>query len=288
MDKKMDKHMSMGKTMEMDGLKIKEIDGLASPESVFVSKHHVYVTNVGKFAPIAKDGDGFVSLLDHHGNVIQKKWITGLDGPKGMNMIGDTLYMVDVGVIRGFNVKTKKEVFKLPVKGSIFLNDIAVENDHTLLVSDTGTGLILKVDVKTKKYSTLVKIDPALGGPNGLVLDGDELYIAGYDASGKNAANLMKYNMKTKKLEVFSGVKGELDGLQKEPSGSFLVSDWNGLNFTSTDGKLYRVQADGSYKEIPLPVKLRAPADIFLHNGVLWIPEMLGNKVLRIEGIEHK
>ncbi|PAF45534.1 hypothetical protein BKH40_03190 [Helicobacter sp. 11S02629-2] len=282
------KSMSMGKTMEMDGLKIKEIDGLASPESVFVTKHHVYVTNVGKFAPIAKDGDGFVSLLDHHGNIIHKKWITGLDGPKGMNMIGDTLYMVDVGVIKGFNIKTKKQVFNLPVKGSIFLNDIAVLNDHTLLVSDTGTGLILKVDVKAKKYSTLVKIDSALGGPNGLVLDGDELYIAGYDASGKNAANLMKYNMKTQKLEVFSGVKGELDGLQKESNGSFLVSDWNGLNFTSTDGKLYRVQPDGSYKEIKLPVKLRAPADIFLHHGVLWIPEMLGNKVLRIEGIEHK
>lgn len=62
--------------------------------------------------------------------------------------IGKTFYVVDIDVLRGFDLKTKKEIFNLPIKGAIFLNDIEKLDDNMLLVSDTGTGLILKVDLK--------------------------------------------------------------------------------------------------------------------------------------------
>lgn len=90
-------------------LKYQEFDGFKSPESIFVDKNSVYVSNVGeKLEPLAKDNDGFISKLDKNGKVLEHKFISNLNAPKGMMEVVNTLYVVDINVVRGFDLKSKK------------------------------------------------------------------------------------------------------------------------------------------------------------------------------------
>lgn len=99
---------------------IKEVKGFAHPESIYVDKNEIYVSNLGKeLDPLAKDNDGFISKLDKNGDILQLKFISNLNAPKGMFKIKDILYVVDIDVVYGF--KDNKEVFKLPIKNAVFL-----------------------------------------------------------------------------------------------------------------------------------------------------------------------
>ncbi|EAI1396108.1 ATP-binding protein, partial [Campylobacter jejuni] len=261
-------------------LKYQEFDGFKSPESIFVDKNYVYISNVGeKLEPLAKDNDGFISKLDKNGKVLEHKFLTHLNAPKGMMEIGKTLYVVDIDVLRGFDLKTKKEIFNLPIKGAIFLNDIEKLDDNTLLVSDTGTGLILKVDLKTKQYDELLKLDLAkFGGPNGLYLDRKKhkLFIAGYHPDGVSGGVVMAYDLNTKELSIIKNEKESYDGIVPYKDG-LLVSSWgNNLN-----GYIYNLDNVKSVKlELPL---MKGPADIFIEGNILWIPKMAEGKIFKVE-----
>lgn len=51
---------------------------------------------------MAKDNDGFISKLDKNGDILQLKFISNLNAPKGMSKIKDILYVVDIDVVYGF------------------------------------------------------------------------------------------------------------------------------------------------------------------------------------------
>ena len=261
------------------GLNFEEFKGFASPESVYVTDSYVYVSNVGKkLEPLAKDNDGFISKLDRNGKVIEKEFLNGINAPKGMAIIGHTLYVVDIDVLRGFNLDNKKEVFNMPIKGAIFLNDIANLDNNTLFVSDTGTGVIHKVNLKNKTYSTFVKIDPKYAGPNGLLLDGNTLITVTYDPNGKIAGRVLKINLSNKKMSEFSKVSGALDGVAFDKQGNLIVSSW-GDNFK---GKIYKIDKKAHAVELGLPAMF-GPADIFYKDGYLWVPKMGENAILKIK-----
>lgn len=260
-------------------LKYQEFDGFKSPESVFVDKNFVYVSNVGeKLEPLAKDNDGFISKLDKNGKVLEYKFLSNLNAPKGMMELADTLYVVDIDVLRGFDLKSKKEIFNLPIKGAIFLNDIEKLDDNTLLVSDTGTGLILKVDLKEKSYDELLKLDLVkFGGPNGLYLDrkNNKLFIAGYHPDGSGGL-VMSYDLTKKDLSVIKNEKESYDGIAPYKD-ALLVSSWgenlNGLVYSLENGKAVKLD---------LP-SMKGPADMFIDGDTLWIPKMVEGKILKVK-----
>ena len=60
---------------------------LKVPESVCydVTEDILYVSNIeGK--PTEKDGKGFISKVSPEGEVLDLKWVTGIDAPKGMGV----------------------------------------------------------------------------------------------------------------------------------------------------------------------------------------------------------
>lgn len=261
-------------------LQAKEFDGFASPESIYGNKHGIFVSNVGKeLLPLEKDNDGFISKLDSNGNVIEKKFISNLNAPKGMNSIDNILYVADIDTIKGFDLNNKKEVFNLPIKNAVFLNAIEILDNNTLLVSDTGTGIIHVIDINNNKYDTFVKLDSKFGGPNGLLLDknNNRLIVVGYDPAGKSKGSVVAIDLNNKKQLAITKPLGALDGIVFAKNGDMLVSDWG----EDLKGVIYRIDKNGNVKTIKMDF-IKGPADMFSDGKNLWIPKMAESKILKV------
>lgn len=258
-----------------------DFEGFSHPESVFVHKNDVFVSNLGeKLDPMGKDNDGFITKLDKNGKIIELKWIANLNAPKGMNVIGNTLYVVDIDTLKGFDIKSKKEVLNIPVEGGMFLNDIAVLDNNTLLVSDTGTGIIHIFNLKAKTYETFTTLDSKYGGPNGILLDPKKktLIVVGYDPAGKKKGGVVRIDITSKQVTELTEPLGALDGVVFSKNGDLLVSDWG----ENLQGVVYKIDSKGEVSKLELE-SMGGPADMFSDGKHLWIPRMVDKKVTKID-----
>jgi hypothetical protein len=121
-------------------------EGFSTPESVIwdASQAVWFVSNING-NPSARDGNGFISRLKADGTVDSLHFIVGgangvtLNGPKGLALTGDTLWVTDIGVVRGFLRTTGAPVASVAVGAKAhFLNDLVAGPDGTLYVTDTG------------------------------------------------------------------------------------------------------------------------------------------------------
>ena len=122
-------------------------NGFKTPESVrYDSVNDVfYVSNING-SPLAKDNNGFISRMKPDGKIDSLELIAGgrdgvtLNAPKGLVLIGDTLWATDIDVVRGFNVRTGAAVATVDFAPfhALFLNDICVGGDGALYVTDMG------------------------------------------------------------------------------------------------------------------------------------------------------
>ncbi|MBI4715890.1 MAG: hypothetical protein HY760_08145, partial [Nitrospirae bacterium] len=78
-----------------------------------------------------------------------------LHAPKGLAVVGDVLYVTDIDAVRGFDKETGNvlHTIDLKKKGALFLNDLTVDDQGVLYVSDTT------VFVDPQAPPTLFKID---------------------------------------------------------------------------------------------------------------------------------
>ena len=152
--------------------------GFTEPEAVrYDPDQDVYfVTNWGKGDPAAKDNNGAISRMTPDGVIAQLRFIAGgtggatLHSPRGMTIVGDTLWAVDPDAVRGFNRRTGAPVATVDFSAHKlgFLNDIAAGPDG-LYVTDTGTDRIYKI---SGRRVTVALADTAIGNPNGITWDG--------------------------------------------------------------------------------------------------------------------
>lgn len=239
-------------------VRISEV-GFDTPESVIHDEQaDVYlVSNIGG-NPLEKDGNGFISRVTPEGKVQTLKWIDGsvkgttLNAPKGMGLQGETLYVADIDVVRMFDRQTGKPKGEVKIKGATFLNDLAASGDR-LVVSDSGlkagfapSGTDAVYELKAGKAKPIVK-DSSLFGPNGLALDGDDVWVAAYRAKTLSRINGGKV------VESFDLPQGELDGLVRLADGTFLVSSWAAK-------AVYQGRPGSGFE--PIVSGVEAPADI--------------------------
>ena len=255
------------------------IEGFSSPESTIVNKKDLYVSNVGKeLKPTLKDGDGFISKLDINGNIKELHFIDGLDAPKGMGIVGNTLFVADINTLRGFDLSTKKEVFNIIFEGVNFLNDITVKDSNTLFISASDTSTIYEVNISNKSYKKLVDFTVA----NGLFYEDGILYAAQlgsttqnmFDGKGKLFKIDLKDNNKLTQLGTFEGV---LDGVTKVGNKVY-VSDWGNAKKTG----IIRVYDLETKKETVLEAELfMGAADFWIDekSKKIFMPQMIGGKV---------
>ena len=116
------------------------------PESVIYDKENdfLYVSNM-QGDPFTKDKNGFISKVDLDGNVIKLKWIEGLNAPKGLTISKGKLYVADVNELVEIDIKTGKITKKLEAAGATFLNDVTVDTNGNIYVSDMLNDTIYKL-----------------------------------------------------------------------------------------------------------------------------------------------
>ena len=203
--------------------------GFSQPEAVrYDPGQDVYfVSNWGPGEPDAKDNNAFISRMSPDGVVQQLKFIAGgtggvtLHAPRGMTIVGDTLWVVDADAVRGFNRHTAAPLatvdfsaFKLG-----FLNDIAAGPDG-LYITDTGTNDIYRVSAGKV---TLALNDTALAGPNGITWDASAHRFIVVPYGGPSV--IKSWVAGSKKLnEVGKSGGSKFDGVEVLPGNRILVS----------------------------------------------------------------
>ena len=199
---------------------------LKVPESVLfdAGRKVLYVSNIDG-EPWDDDGKGSIAKVGLDGKIIAVDWISGLSAPKGMAMRGSRLYVGDLTNVVVIDIDKGAIAERIAVPGSEGLNDVAIDSDGVVYVSDTKTKKVFAIkDGKSAPYLENLK------GPNGLLfhagalylLDGEGLYRVGKDRS----------------LALLSdGMKGGVDGVENVTGNDFIVSCWQGtVHYVKGDG----------------------------------------------------
>ncbi len=121
--------------------KIWETEGFKTPESVVYDQANdvLYVSNVNG-APGDRDGNGFISRVSLEGEILELEWVTGMDAPKGLAIVGNKLYVSDIDTLVEININGGAITNRYTAEGGQFFNDVAASADGDVYVSDTGTN----------------------------------------------------------------------------------------------------------------------------------------------------
>jgi hypothetical protein len=227
--------------------KVWQAEGLDGPESAVLdsSEGVLYVSNVNGEAGAA-DGNGYISKLSLEGEILDKEWVTGLNAPKGLALHEGKLYVSDIDKLVVIDIATGEIVASHDASGATFLNDVSAHEDGRVFVSDMMENQIWMLE---DDQLELWLEDEALGNPNGVLAEGDRLLIATWgkpkeDFSTDVPGHLKAVDYETKEIQSLGGEPvGNLDGLEADGQGGYLVTDW-------LSGGLYTFDADGKAEMI--------------------------------------
>jgi hypothetical protein len=263
--------------------KVGEVGDLEHPESARYDRdlNVWFVSNING-DPGKKDNNGYIIKLSAEGVPDTAKFVVAgkngvtLNAPKGIAIVGDTLWVADIDAVRGFNKRTGAPVASIVAPRAKFLNDIAAGPDGALYTTDTGvipdpkTGLKhvgpdRVYEVKGRK-ATVALESPQLQGPNGITWDSNdsEFVIVSFMGPG-----IFGWKPGTKDLRPLGNGPGQEDGVEVLPDGRLLVTSW-------ADSSLFVVD-NGKTTKVALGIA--SPADIGINGKRVAVPQLMENKV---------
>jgi sugar lactone lactonase YvrE len=252
------------------------ISGFETPESVkYDPDQDVYfVTNING-GPSAKDDNGFISRVhaDSLGFPLMRWVASGRNGvqlhaPKGMAIVGDTLWVADIDQLRAFNRLNGNPLGSVDLAplGAVFLNDIAAGPDGALYVTDTGIHFdadgnmtspgpnrVYRVSGRTP--SVAVEGD-ALANPNGIAwsVSRSRFVIGSF-----GGPNVLDWAPGERAPNVLASGPGSYDGVEVLADGRVLLTSW-------ADSSLYVLPAEGGELQ-RVVAGVDGPADIGWDEG---------------------
>jgi hypothetical protein len=200
---------------------------VAVPESVLPDgKRNILFVSLIDGGGWDVDGKGGVGKLSAEGRKYDGAWISGLNAPKGMGIIGNRLYVADISEVVVINIELGTIEKKIAIDSAKGLNDITVSNKGIIYVSDSRTARIWRIenDIPSLYLENMQ-------GVNGLKAVDDDLVIA----SGKS---FVRANSQ-KSISVIAELPQGGDGIEPVGNGDFIVTAWAGYIFyVNADGRV--------------------------------------------------
>lgn len=233
------------------------VTGLAGPEAVrFDPAQDVwFVANFGPGQGDARDSDGFITRLRADGAIEALRFMTGtaaapLHQPRGMYILGDTLWVADADGVHGFDRRDGRHLafidFRMHEPG--FLNDVAAGTDGMLYVTDSGRARVYRVRAAGGRPEIVADSLPA--SPNGITWDaGRGVFLLAPWQGDRQVRSLARDGTIA---VVATAPAGRVDGIEVVPSGILIA--------TQEDSSLWIVGAGAAPQQV---VRTRGrPADI--------------------------
>ncbi|NOX45638.1 MAG: hypothetical protein GXO89_01500 [Chlorobi bacterium] len=178
--------------------------------------------------PTGKDGSGYIAQVSLEGEIINKKWVSGLDAPKGMGIFNGKLYVTDIDNLVEIDINTAKIENRFPVDGAKFLNDVTIDPKGDIYFSDMGTDLVHKLS--NGKVEMFLD-NPEISNPNGVLYENGDIVVG-----TKNG--IFAVRISDGKMWHIVKKTGGIDGLKSDGNGSYIISDWKGkIQLVSTEEK---------------------------------------------------
>lgn len=206
-----------------------------TPESVLLDRTNdiLYVSCVNQ-NPWKKDGNGFISKMDKNGKIVDLKWAEGLNGPKGLGISNNSLFVADIDALVEIDLKTGQIKNKIELQGKPDLNDVAVGPDGSVYVSGSGTNVIYKLE-----NGSLVGIFKANDGErlNGLYREKTRMLML-----TSNSSEFKQLPNHAANTEIIATEMGHGDGIAPVGDGGYLCSNWSGaISYVNPQGKKYEL-----------------------------------------------
>ncbi len=237
---------------------------LKVPESVLVDdkENCLWVSNIDG-ASNGKDGKGSISKLSKTGTPINLDWVTGLNAPKGMAKYKQELYVADLTDLIVIDIKKGVIKNKIKVEGSVFLNDVTVNKNGVVFVSDSRTGKVHRYE------NNMVTIEVEnLQGPNGLLSIDDQLLIL-------DKGSLLSLTPGGTISKIMDGMDLSTDGIEKVAPNQYIVSCWNGIVYFVAAGAQKITLFDTRSEKIN-----SADIGYDTKNKIIYVPTFLKNSVV--------
>jgi hypothetical protein len=226
----------------------------------------LYVANING-QPTDKDGNGFIAKLGLDGKIVQAQWVSGMDAPKGMGIYNGKLFVSDINRIHEIDIATGAIANTYVVDSAQFLNDITIDANGKVYVSDSNVGniLVLENGVVSEYLS-------GVAGVNGLLSEGTNLQMVSFATGVFNTIDANKQiTLKTDSIDAG-------DGIEALAEGGYLVSSWTGkVTYVSPDWK-NSLLLDTSAESINA-----ADIEYIADKRLLLVPTFFKNKVVAYE-----
>ena len=225
--------------------KLVTIEGFDGPESVRYDPDQDRFFVSSMMGPgSAKDGLGYISRIDAEKLNGAERFIESgregvtLNAPKGMALQGDTLWVADIDVLRGFDRRTGAPVanIELAGAGAVMLNDVAIGPDGSIHVTDTGIAMTPKgvlyrggdkiLAIAPGRVVSVVAQGKELGRPNGITWDpdGKRWIVVSFDPF---VSELYSIAPGSRERKLIARGKGKFDGVERLGDGRILVTSWS-------------------------------------------------------------
>jgi len=237
---------------------------LKIPESVLVDdkENCLWVSNIDG-ASNGKDGKGSISKLSKTGSPVNLEWVTGLNAPKGMAKYKQELYVADLTELVVIDIKKGVIKNKIKVEGSVFLNDVTVNKNGAVFVSDSRTGKVHRIE------NGIVSIEVEnLQGPNGLLSIEDQLLIL-------DRGSLLSVTPGGAISKIMDGMDPSTDGIERVAPNQYIVSCWNGIVYYIVAGAQKITLFDTRSEKIN-----SADIGYDAKNKIIYVPTFMKNSVV--------
>jgi hypothetical protein len=236
--------------------------GFCEPETVLaLPDETLLVSNVCDFRTA---GDGYLSLLDRHGQALDWRVLEGLDSPLGMAMHDNKLHLIDNNQLKVF-AWPDYELLETTTLITTVANDLAIADDGTIFITDTAKHQVIKI-LPWGSQSVFTG-EARFKGANGAAIKGTHLYIGG--------ERLWRVDLDSLSVETIGPQwLADIDGIEFEPDGT--------LQLTPVGGPLVRYRGDEDIEVISGPGVSSANHGFAASLDLALIPTGYDNTVIAI------